>query len=404
MPRFHYTAVTAAGARVSGELEAATPADAVAALQRAGHFPLSTAPAAASLLDRLAGALRRKRPAGPALAVATHELAALLAAGLPLDRALEIVVSIAPDRRLAAAFAGVRERVRGGAGLAGALAGEPDTFPRLYVGLVQAGEAAGGLDATLARLADYLQRAQVVREQVRSALVYPIILLATAGVTLSFVLTRVLPQFKPLFAEAGQSLPLATRLVMALADAVSDWGWALVLLGLAAWLGLRRALARPGFRLGWDRRVLRLPILGKLVAEIEAARFARTLGTLVQGGLALPAALAWSRGTIGNRAMADAVGRAATDLRAGESLGDLMARAGLFPDLASQLIRVGEATGRLDQMLLHQAALFERSVARTTERLLAALVPGLTIGLGLLVAGIVGSVLAAIMKMNDLAG
>jgi general secretion pathway protein F len=404
VPQFHYTALTAAGARVSGELEAASPAEAVAALQRSGHYPLSTTPAIPTLLGRLIALVRRRRGTGSALSVTTHELAALLGAGMPLDRALEIVATIATDKRLAAGFARLRERVRGGAGLAAALEAEPELFPPLYVSLVQAGEASGSLEAALARLAEHLERARAVAEQLRSAMIYPVILLTTAGLTLAFVLTRVLPQFKPLFAQAGKALPLSTRIVMGLADLASDWGWLAIVIGLGTWLGLRHALQDPGFRLRWDARLLKLPGIGPILAETEAGRFARTLGTLVRAGMTLPAALALARQTLGNKAMAAAVGEAAGKLRAGESLGALLDRSGLFPELAGQLVKVGEATGRLDDMLLHQAGLFERDVSRRIERWLGALVPGLTIVLGLLVAGIVGSVLVAILQVNELAG
>ncbi|HLY59099.1 MAG TPA: type II secretion system F family protein [Stellaceae bacterium] len=404
MGTFRYSALTAAGARVSGEIDAASEGAAAAELQRSGLFPLHTVPATTGWLAAQVQMLRRRRGPGVALSVTTHELAALLGAGLPLDRALEIVASIAGDKRLAAAFAAVRERVRGGSGLAAALALHPDLFPPLYISLVSAGEAAGALDVALARLAEYLDRAQAVREQIRSALVYPIILLATAGLTLTFVLTRVLPEFAPLLATAGKTLPLSTRIVMGAADLATNWGWLAVMLGLGGWLALRRALAEPGFRRRWDARLLRLPVAGPLIAEAEAGRFARTLGTLLKAGMNLPAALTLARETVGNRAMAVAVADATRDIRAGDSLGALLERSGLFPALAAQLVRVGEATGRLDEMLLHQAGLFERSVARQVERWLAALVPGLTIVLGLVVAAIVGSVLAAILEINNLAG
>jgi general secretion pathway protein F len=404
MPAFRYIALTASGNRISGEVEAGTPAEAAQVLQRSGHFPLSTKLSAETLFGRLTALLHRRAPGGPALSVATHELAALIGAGMPLDRALEVVASITGDKRLRAAFSRIRELVRGGSGLAAAIEAHPAVFPPLYVSLVQAGEAAGNLDAALAGLAQYLERLRATAEQVRSALVYPVILLATAGVTLSFVLTRVLPQFRPLFAESGKALPLSTRIVMGVGDFASDWGWVVVVLGIAVWLALRKALADPAFRLRWDTVVLKLPILGAVVAEAEAGRFSRTLGTLLKSGMTLPASLALARETVGNKAMAAAIADAARQLRAGESLGALLDRSGLFPDLAAQLVRVGEATGRLDDMLLHQAGLFERSVARTLERWLAALVPGLTIVLGILVAGIVGSVMAAILQMNELAG
>jgi general secretion pathway protein F len=405
MPLFRYKALATDGAVLTGELESISVAAASEHLQSLGHFPIVTTEARriglTAWLNRDFTAHRRPSPND--LAIAFHELATLLQAGLPLDRALDLLTDLTPSKPLRAALAAVSTRIRDGSGLADALAADEHSFPRLAISLVRAGELGGGLDTALARLADYLTKAHTLREAIRSALVYPVILLATAALSLVFVLIYVLPAFKPLFAEAGRALPLPTRLVMALGDAVAHWAWlGAALIGLAI-LAVRRALRDPEIRRRRDAALLRLPMFGALLLKTEAARFSRTLGTLIGNGVPLPSALGITAGTLDNRAIAAIIADTVETLREGEGLAAVLARARAFPSLSLQLVRVGEETGRLEEMLLRQAELYEREVQRGIDRLLAALVPALTILLGVVVAGLIGSILVAILKVNELA-
>lgn len=402
MPRFRFKAVTAEGAVVAGEIDAASADAAIAAIQARGEFPLSAVEASKGITRDLGRLVWRRAPSQRAISIALRELATLLSAGLPLDRALDVVRALGVDKRLDQSLVAARDRVRSGSGLADALAHET-VLPKLVLSLIRAGELAGSLDEALRRAAEYQERAHLLTESIKSALIYPIILVATAGLSITFILTTVLPEFKPMFAEAGQALPLPTRIVMAAGDLVDSYGWALLVSLILGGYGLRRALRRPVFRRRWDGALLRLPILGSLILKTEIARFSRTLGTLLASGLPLPAALATTRDVMGNRAMADAVEAMARDLRAGEGLSDLLRRTDLFPTLVVQLVRVGEESGKLEDMLLRQAEIYDREVARTIERLMSALVPGLTIGLGLAVAGIITAILLAILKVNELA-
>jgi general secretion pathway protein F len=244
---------------------------------------------------------------------------------------------------------------------------------------------------------------QSLRERVASALIYPILILATAALSLTFILTYVLPQFRPLFAEAGANLPLPPRVVMAIGDAIGHWGWAMA--GVVALLaaGFRRRLQDPMARRFWHGKFLQAPGIGGLIAAIEAARFSRTLGTLVTAGVALPSAVGMATAAVGNAAIAEPLAEMVPEIRAGAALGDMIRRTGVLPSLSYQLIQVGEESGRLGDMLLRQAAMFEEEVERTVTRLLAALVPALTIVLGILVAGIISSILMAVLQINTLA-
>jgi general secretion pathway protein F len=403
MASFRYKAMTEAGEVLTGVLEAPSREVLVRELQERGHYPIS----ASDLAERnwrawLGRDLVRRRVSARDLALASHELAMLLHAGLALDRAIEILLGLGETRRLRQSFAAVLSRVRDGASLADALAADP-IFPRLYVSMVRAGELGGNVEATLRRLADYLAKVADIRDAVLSAMVYPIMLLITAGLSIGVILVFVLPQFAPLFASTGKPPPVATQIVMAAGDILRGYWWALALAVAAAVLGLRRALARPDIRRWRDRWALRLPLLGELLLKMEMERLSRTLGTLLGNGVALPTALGVTKDTLVNSVVAAAVGETALGLREGEALADRLARTGIFPAIALDLIRVGEETGQLDAMLLRQADLAESGVRHTIDRLLALLVPGITVCLGAIIAGLIASLVTAILSINDLA-
>lgn len=404
MTNFRYKALTATGAVVTGTLEAPSQAAAVQQIRNLGHYPISANDAdTAGWRGSLGRELRLRRGPRPRdLAIATTELATLLHAGLDLDRALSILVGLGEIESLRQPLQAVLARVRGGASFADALAAE-NVFPKLYVSMVRAGEMGGNLEVTLSRLAEYLTRAYAIREAIASALVYPIILLATAGLSIIVILVFVLPNFKPLFEEAGKELPFATQIVMAAGDFLAGWWWLLLALIAAAAFGFKRWLQDADNRKRWDAFKLRLPLLGPLWVKMEVEKFARTLGTLLGNGVALPTALAMSADTLGNTVMAGAVRQTAASLREGEGLAARLARAKVFPPVALDFVRVGEETGKLDEMLLRQADLYERSIKHTVDRLLALLVPVLTILLGMVVAGLIASILVAILSINDLA-
>lgn len=404
MARFQYRAIGPTGDTVAGEMEESDQRAVIAKLQKMGQLPVNVREIATSgFRSWLQKDIFSARPSLKELGVMTHELAALLKAGLPLDRALRILIGVAETRRLRAALKRILERVQGGAAFADAIAAEGNKFPRLYASLVRAGEASGALETTLLRLSEFLSRSQAVRETVVSAMIYPAILLVFAAVSIVLVLTVVLPQFEPLFREAGKSLPLSTRIIVAAGQAVHSYWWAMLAATVAFILLCRGALRDPKVVVRWHSALLKMPVLGSLIAKSEAARFSRTLGTLLATGVPVSAALAITRPAIGNAAMARAVETVTARVKEGEGLAAPLAATAVFPELTVQLVRVGEETGQLDAMLVKQADIYERDVQRMLERLLALLVPMLTVTLGLIIGGIIASVFAAIISVNQLA-
>ena len=405
MALFRFEAVAASGELIRGEMEAASQAEVVERLQGLGHLPIRADSAAGSTLARW---LRRdlfRRRAIPArdLALLTQQLATLLQAGLGVDRALEIAATALDRAHDRERLGDVLERVRGGATLADAIAAQPGMVPKFYVGMVRAGEAGASLDRTLRHLAAFLERSHAVKEQIRSALIYPAIVLVAGSISVALLFSFVVPRFRPLFEQAGAALPFAAELVLGVADFMEDWGWWLLLALLALGIGAAVRLGDPARRAGWDRRVLRLPVLGALATKLEMSRLARTLGTLLQNGVPPLGALAIARETSRNAVFAAALDGVAERVKEGKGLAEPLAESGIVPSLAVHLVRVGEETARLEEMLLKIAEIYEEDSRRGIERLLALLVPGITVLLGLVVALVVGSILSAVLSAYELA-
>jgi general secretion pathway protein F len=451
MPWFSYKAVSGSGEVIEGELEAADRSAVVERLRREGHVPIRAealdggtaggAAAGGSVARRLraqvagsgessgesgaAGAraggrvegrrvLGRGRVKAKEVAFMTRELAVLLDAGLTLDRALSILASLSGagsgggfgggsrGGALRGVLERVLERVRGGSSLADALEGEGRVFPSFYAGMVRAGEAGGQLEAVLSRLAETLERAQALKESVVTALIYPALVVVLAVASLVVLMTLVIPEFRPLFEEAGAALPLLPRVILGLSDALRDFWW-LPVAGLVVLVaGLRHYVSRPEGRLAWDRWLLGLPLFGDLLLKLEVARLTRTLGTLLANGVSVLNAFSMTLGTTQNQAIAEGLSELRGRVAKGEGLARPLAALGLFPALAVQLIEIGEESGRLEAMLLRVAEIYDEEVKRTLGRLLSLLVPLVTILLGGVIAVIIGAMLSAILSAYEL--
>ncbi len=399
MPLFAYRALTAGGERVAGEIEAADGRSAVARLQDRGLIPISAEPIAA----RPSASSVARPGLARAVTQATRELATLLGAGQPVEGALALLVETGEHGRLRAILQSVREAVRGGRALSEALAAHPEAFPRAYVGLVRAGEAAGTLPECLDALVTLRERSEQLERKLVSAMIYPAVLLVASLAALAVLLLVVVPRFAPLFAQAGAALPFATRMTLALAALLAEQG-ALLALGLAlALLALLLALRNPTLRLGLDRLLLRLPVAGRVARERATAQAARGLATLLGGGLDLASALLLVRDMLANRAAQAAFDQVVTGVRQGRTLWSCLAEADVLAPLAVRLLRVGEESGRLVAVAGHLAEAFEERTAVRLTRLVAIAEPLVIVTLGLLVGGIVVSILAAVVAVNDLA-
>ena len=406
MPSFRWSAINPAGEVVRGVMEAADRGIVVERLQRQGQVVLRADPADGrrGWTDLLQIEFGRSRGLDKAaLGEITRELAIMLAAGQDLDRALRFVVENTRSTRAQSILGNVRDKVRSGSSLAAALAAEPRSFSRLYVGLVRAGEAGGTLPATLDRLATLLERERSLSANLRSALIYPALLIVAAIGSIVLLLDYVLPQFTPIFEQAGAELPTATRALMTmgtLVGAATPW---LLLAVLAGVLIARQLLTRPAYRLKVDRLVLHLPVVGALLRETLAARLTRTLGSLLQNGVPLISALGIAKDALGNSAAAAAVEAAAVGAKGGAGLARPLAASGLFPARTIHLLQLGEEAAQLSSMALKAADIHDEQARLIMQRLVALAVPMITIAMGLAVAGIVSALLTAMLSLNDLA-
>jgi len=412
MPVFRYRAVNPAGEVAVGELDAANENEIVGRLRDQGLMPMQIAHAVggttrAASAPRTKGGVRRrwfesKTVTRDQLLAITRELATLLRAGLPLDRALEILIGLAPTPAVAALLQAVRDDVRGGKSLSQALDARREIFSRFYVNIVRAGEAGGALGVVLQRLADTMERNKELRESVKSALIYPVILIGVAVASVALLLVWVVPQFETTFAQAGRALPIPTLIVVAVGKFMRTW-WMYVLAGVV--LGVfwfRRRGRNPAIRMVRDRRMLNAPLLGDLIAKVETARFARTLATLLANGVTLLAGLAIVKETMTNVVLAGDLDGVIVKLREGKGFGRPLAESGNYPRLASQMILVGEESGRLEEMLARVAEVYDREVQMAIKRFLAVLEPALILGLAVLIGGIVFSILLGVMGMSEL--
>lgn len=400
MATFQYRAVKLDGSTLSGRIEASDRSDAIASLRRTGATPLELVASA----PQRAGRPRRATGKGRAAAATSiGELAVLLDAGLQLDRALSLAVENIEDADVAAHLAEMLREVREGVPLSRAMAQKPDLFSPTAVAMTEAGEANGRMGEALARLAAALEQEAELRRLVISSMIYPIALLVIAIGVVLLMLLFVVPQFEGMFASTTQKLPAATMVVMNASRLLRQYGLAMLLAMGVAGFGIAIAMRQPVVRFARDRLVLVMPLLGELVRRIETGRFARTLGALIEGEVALPVAIALAQRTIANQVLARAIGRVANGVKEGGGLAAPLAASGVLPRLAIGFLRTGEETSQLGMMLTRLANVLDRDVRTRLERLIGILTPLITVVLGATVAGIIASIMSAILGFNDLA-
>lgn len=405
MPEFLWRAAHADGQAAEGRTEAAAEADVLRQLRERGLTPIRVQPAGQAEGAALAGPRPRaaRGPVKPADVLSlTSELAIMLRAGLALDAALRVLIDMSHKPSVRAMLEKVLEDVKGGAPFSRALAAHQAHFGDFYINMIRSGEVSGQMPQVLDRLAGHMQRLRALRESVVSATLYPAILLGVAVLSLVGMLGFVVPQFEKLFKGMGDALPMPTRVVMLLGQGFRHYGLALGLgaaaLGWLAWRWLRT----PAGRQWWQARLIALPVLGPIVRKYQLTLFARSLGTLLDNGVPLLAALHISVETVTHQALRQALAKMAPLVKEGSRIVPAMRATGVFEPLAINLVRVGEETGRVGTMMNELAAILDRDVETGIKRGLTLLEPALILVLGLLIAAIIVSILLGIISVNDL--
>jgi general secretion pathway protein F len=399
MPTFRFEAAHDDARLEKGEVEADSARAARAMLRARGLVPVS--------VEVLAGAAGRRstlkgRISHSDLAVATRQLASLLGAGLPLDVALATLVEQSDTEAQRQVFRAVRADVTSGHRFAEALSRHPRVFPPVYVATVAAGEQAGSFATVLERLAEYLEERQALRSKLIAAATYPAIVTVIAVGIVLFLMTYVVPQVVEVFQQTRQALPWPTRVLLAISWFLRNFG-IFLLAGLvaAAYLG-RKALRSAPVKAAWDRRVLALPLFGRIVRGVDTTRFASTLAMLVEAGVPMLRALSAAEATLANSTLRATVAEAIARVREGVGLARALGPAKAFPPVLIRLVEVGEATGKLPRMLAHAARIQAREVERRATALATLLEPLLILVMGALVLGIVLAVLMPIIEINTL--
>jgi len=392
---FSYRAARRDGVVTEGVIEAADEEAAVVRLKSAGAIPLKVHVESKGIREKISlGSSRADLPSF------TAELYVLMNAGLPLDRGLHILAEAFENKGTHDVVLSLLKAVREGKTFSDALRMHPRIFPEFYINMIKAGESGGALDVVLDKLNEFLESSRQLKEQIFSALIYPAILAATCMISIIVLFVFVVPRLSVLLSDMGGSLPASTRMLFSLSAGMRSYWWVAPVAIGAGIVWFQSYIKSEKGRCQWD--ALKLRLMGDVVTKLETARFCRTLGTLLRGGVPLLQALGNAKDVIGNRAMASALQSISGAAKEGRGITDTLADARIFPPFALSMIRVGEETGRLEDMLLKVASAYERSLAQSIKRFVSLFEPVMILILGLIIGFIVVSILAAIFSITDL--
>lgn len=395
MAVFSYVASTMDGTMIEGVIEAPTQDVAIDRLKNTGVIPIKIAAPRQSLGKKIS----LKSSKGDLLTFTT-ELSVLLNAGLPLDRSLNVLAETSESREMQGVIQSILRAIREGSSFSEALKKHPKTFPKLYVNMIRAGEAGGVLATVLEKLNEFLESTKELKDNVVSAMIYPAILGVTGGASIVILLTFVLPKFSTIFSEIGGSLPLTTQLLLAVSNVLRTYWWAALAVLVGVSMGFRLYIRSEAGRYWWD--VVKLRLMEDVIRKLETARFCRTLGTLLRSGVSVLAALNNAKDVISNQVIASRIDAVLKGVKEGKGVAGPLADAGVFPPLALSMMKVGEETGQLDEMLLKVAGAYEKSLRDAVKRFMSILEPAIILGMGLIIGFIVISMLVAVFSITDL--
>ncbi len=402
MADFLYKATTLKGETVEGLMDGKDEESVIQGLHRLGYIPIRITSAQRKGTPFRLSSMWPQRVRMKDLLVFTQELSTLIAAGLPIDRSLNILSTLTENEKLKETSKDVLNRIEGGNSLAEALSQHPRIFSRLYVNMVKAGESGGFLEVILPRLAQYLQSLKEIRDYLISVMIYPLILTIVSGISVAILVTFVIPRFEKIFSDMGQAIPIPTQIMLAISHMVRNYWWAGLGIILLLYLGFRIYTKEEERRFRWDRFKLRWVALGDLIKKVEVARFSRTFGTLLQSGVSILSALNLAKEVSQNRAISRSIAHVHDQLREGKAISRSLEEAGVFPPLAVHMIGVGEETGKLDEMLIKVADTYEESVQNAIKRFVSLLEPLIILIMGIIVGFIVISMLLAIFSINEI--
>jgi len=403
MAFFRYKAVTPAGKMVEGTLEAVDQQSVVDRLQTQGQLPVKvfSGEETGFLSRQFELPWKKKRVSQAELLIFTQELSTLIQAGLTLDRSLRILANLTENVYLSEVVGELLSEVKSGRSLSEAMAKFPQVFPKVYVNMVKAGEIGGALDQILGRLVDYLENVEELRSYLTSSLIYPCILTFVGAASIIIMMFFVVPKFSVIFENAGAPVPLPMVIMLGMSAILTNFWWLLLAVAIGFGYRLKTRLATEEGRLNWDRRMLRLPVLGSVFQKVEVSRFCRTLGTLLKSAVPLIQSINIVKEIVNNQAIATTMDAIKSGIKKGEGLTAPIREAQIFPSFALYLLEVGEETGKLDDMLLQIAETYDRELRLSLKRLVAMFEPAIILIMGIIIGVMVVSMLYSIFSIND---
>lgn len=410
MANYFYKASDRSGKVVQGSIEAPDQAAVIAYIRKMGYIPIRIdAPGnkrrSSSTWFNLNLDMKLTNPfggvSGKFLLSFTQELSTLIKAGLPLDRSLSIIAEVTDHERLKKVAEEVLKDVRGGKSLSDAFGKHPQVFNKLYISMVKAGEAGGVLDVVFERLTDFLERSQNLKSTVTNAIIYPALLITVMGLAVAILITFIVPKFVGIFDTLGQDLPASIKLLLYPSDVLIGYWWLVLLTVGGLYFWFKKYSATEAGRLRLDRAYLKMFIVKDLILKIEVARFARTLGTLINSGVPILQSLAIVKDIVGNVVIASSIARIHKEVKEGRGIAAPMRADGVFPSLAIHMMRVGEETGRMEEMLLKVADTYDVEVQNAVKRFISFLEPALIVVMALIVVAVLGPMIMALVSIND---
>lgn len=410
MGEFFYKASDRSGKVVQGSLQASDEAAVIAQIRKMGYIPIridaegQRRRETSSWLN-LNLDIKLTNPfggvSGKALLSFTQELSTLIKSGLPLDRSLSIVAEVTDHERLKKVAEEVLKDVRGGKSLSDAFAKHPAVFNKLYISMVRAGEAGGVLDVVFERLTDFLERSQNLKSTVTNAIMYPAVLIIVMGLVVAGLVVFIIPKFVEIFETIGQELPTSTSILLLFSNVVTGYWWLVLLVVVGGYYWFKKYSATEAGRLKLDSAYLRLFIVKDLILRVEVARVSRTLGTLINSGVPILQALAIVKDIVGNVVIAASISRIHRQVKEGKGISEPMRADGVFPPLAVHMLRVGEETGRMDEMLMKIADTYDTEVQNAVKRFISFLEPALIMTMALIIVVVIVPIILAIVSIND---
>ncbi|MDD5302658.1 MAG: type II secretion system F family protein [Elusimicrobia bacterium] len=408
MPSYSYKAKTAAGLVMEGTIDADEQRAAVEKLRGQKMVVLEIAEKSISPLEKLKAAVgwKKGKAAIPSkdLSLFSRQLSTLVGAGVPIVQSLGILESQAENPAFKEVLGGVKADIEAGLSISDALKKHPNAFPDLYCSMVKAGELGGILDTILERLTAYLESSEELKAKVKGAMMYPAIVLSICSIVTVFLMIFVIPTFKNIFAGFGAELPLPTQMLIDISDAMKARWYLIVAFPFAAWKGFEKFYSTPYGHKWVDGQSLKAPIFGPILKKVAVARFTRTLGTLIKSGVPIMQALETVAQTAGNVVIADAVNLTRESIREGGHLSDPLKKSGIFPNMVTSMISVGEETGALDIMLAKIADFYDQEVDTAVKGLTSLIEPIVIVVMGLIIGTIVIAMFMPMFGMGELAG